>query len=97
MKSSIKKILLVVILLGIFIYNYIQSDGMRLLPFEFHASKKINQILGIIFLLLILWQYIRGIIKVKQMKRFNTPTLVVISIIFIVLHIYGIVYLTHYF
>ena len=45
--------------------------------------------MGIIFLLLILWQYIRGIIKVKQMKRFNTPTLVVISIVFIVLYIYG--------
>lgn len=86
----IKIILLILILLvfGMFAFNYIQSDGMRLLPVGFNTSLCTTRIIVVLFMAGLLCVEVLGIYKMVKTKRF-TPAVRVLLILFcIALFIY---------
>lgn len=74
MKKNIKYFIFAIIII-IFAYNYIASDGLRLLPFDINLSDTTGQILSICFLIFILISYIAFILKSIRTKKYNNLVL----------------------
>lgn len=88
MKKTLTGMILSLLLLGVFLFSYIQSDGMRLLPFEMHASAGFDKVFAILLWLFFVWMSIRSVILLSRKKQLNKILLIFIAVVLAALSIY---------
>lgn len=88
MKKTLTSMILGLLLMGVFIFSYIQSDGMRLLPFEIHASEGFNKIFAILLLIFFLWLSIRSVVLLFRKKQLNKTFLILITVLVATIYTY---------
>lgn len=71
MKKKLKYLIFIIIVI-VFVYNYIESDGLRLLPFGINLSSTSGQIFSICFMIYVLISYILVTFKLIRNRKYNS-------------------------